>query len=543
MNGNKMPRVPKKRDSFETRTRNSLMLALLALLSVMPSCLAQVKVSGSANTSVTIDASAPGRAFPHFWEDMFGSGRPILSLRESYRDDIRSVKAATDFRYVRFHAILSDDIGLFDIDPAGNPVYNFSYIDQIYDWLLANGIRPYVELSFMPRKMASAPATSEPFKFHHVWASPPRDYKLWDDMVSAFARHLIDRYGIDEVAQWYFEVWNEPDSDSWAGDPKQATYYQLYDHTARVIKKIDMRLRVGGPGTAESTWISAFLDHCHQNHVPIDFVSSHMYGDESAQDVFNTKDKIPRNRMVCMAVSKVRGEINASALPGLPFILSEFNASYMNKPEVTDTVYMGPWLADTIRQCDGSVDMMSYWTFSDVFEEEGVVKKPFYGGFGLIAEDGIPKPAFSAFALLHKLGSTRLNEDANSMLVTRRSDGTLVVALWDYAKPYGVGPKYSPPDFGSDRSRTFLLKVMHDDSSASVIAWRLDQNHGNVLRVYDAMGRPAFPSLKQITVLQNAGHMAPPEHLRLHKGAIQVTVPPQGLMLLEIGNRHNAEDF
>jgi xylan 1,4-beta-xylosidase len=203
-------------------------------------------------------------------------------------------------------------------------------------------------------------------------------------------------------------VWNEPNLDFWAGSPKQSTYWTLYEHTAKSLKAVDPRLRVGGPATAQAAWVAAFLRHCNENHVPVDFVSTHVYGDDTPKDVFGLRGPVMRREMVCRAVQKVHGEIQASPLPAVPLIWTEFNASWSNHPEVTDAPYMGPWLAETIRQCDGLLQDMSYWSFSDVFEEQGVVKKPFYGGFGLIAAGGIPKPAFNAFALLHRLGEQRL---------------------------------------------------------------------------------------------------------------------------------------
>ncbi len=354
--------------------------------------------SQSSAPQIVIDANAAATPFPHFWEQMFGSGRAVLSLRENYRKDLREVRKATDFRYVRFHAIFHDEVGVYNQDEHGQPVYNFSYVDQIYDGLLADGARPFVELSFMPNALA---ARNMP---HAFWykpnISPPKDWDNWDALITQFTKHLIDRYGIDEIRQWYFEVWNEPNLDFWGGDPRQSTYWELYDHTARTLKAVDARLRVGGPASAQAAWADAFIAHCAQNQVPVDFVSSHVYGNDKAEDVFGTHEQIPRNQMVCRAVRKVHDQIKASPMPQLPLIWTEFNASYMNEPDVTDSTYMGPWMADTIRQCDGLVDMMSYWTFSDVFEEQGVVKTPFYGGFGLIAADDIPKPAFAAFQLL-----------------------------------------------------------------------------------------------------------------------------------------------
>ncbi|HXP66042.1 MAG TPA: hypothetical protein VN815_11245, partial [Steroidobacteraceae bacterium] len=213
-------------------------------------CLAVLAAATAwSDEEIIVDVRGSHHSFPHFWEQMFGSGRAILTLRESYRNDLRLVKSTTDFKFVRFHAILHDEVGIYDEDKQGNPVYNFSYVDQIYDGLLANGVRPYVELSFMPRKLASRQAV-HPFKYSPIVA-PPGSYAKWDALIAAFAAHLIDRYGIDEVAQWYFEVWNEPNIDFWAGQPKQSSYWTLYDHTARALKAVNGRLRIGGPSTAQ----------------------------------------------------------------------------------------------------------------------------------------------------------------------------------------------------------------------------------------------------------------------------------------------------
>src|SRR5277367_5099778 len=159
-----------------------------------------------ATETIQLYVRAPGQAFPHFWEQMFGSGRAILALRQSYRDDLRDVKSATDFKYIRFHAIFHDEVGVYGEDSSGAPIYNFSYVDQIYDGLLQNGVRPFIELSFMPRKLAAQPI--EHVFWYHPIVSPPKDWEKWSALIAEFTRHLVARYGIDEVSQWYFEVWN-----------------------------------------------------------------------------------------------------------------------------------------------------------------------------------------------------------------------------------------------------------------------------------------------------------------------------------------------
>ena len=498
-----------------------VLLAVLSVTLIQSRVPAQLSSGAEDSRSVVIDASAPTHPFPHFWEDMFGSGRAILTLRDNYREDLRNVKQITGFEYVRFHAILHDEVGVYDEDAQGHPVYNFSYVDQIYDGLQANGVRPFIEVSFMPKKLAAKEA------LHPFWykqnVSPPKDWDKWDDLVTQFTKHLVERYGIDEVSQWYFEVWNEPNLDFWAGEPKQASYWQLYDHTARSIKQVSARLRVGGPATAQAAWADAFIRHSAENKVPVDFVSSHVYGNDKAQDVFGIDEKIPRDQMVCRSVKKVHDQIKSSAMPDLPLIWTEYNASYFNEPAVTDSIYMGPWLADTIRQCDGLTNMMSYWTFSDVFEEQGVVKQPFYGGFGLIAAGGIPKPSYNAFKLLHLLGDERITLDSSTVLATRHKDGSLVVAVWNLIPPDETG-----------QSRTIHLRFEHLAGHPRAYISQVDRDHGDIHPAYEKMGQPRYPTEKQLAELQRAAKLPPAEIRKLVHGELTLDLPPDGLSVVEV---------
>jgi xylan 1,4-beta-xylosidase len=494
-----------------------LIVRSIALLTLALAC---APLAAQDAEIITVDAAAPTQPFPHFWERMFGSGRAVLTLRESYREDLRAVRSVTALGYVRFHGILDDDIGVYSEGRRGEPSYNFSYVDQVYDGLLANGVRPFVELSFMPSRLAQR-ATRHSFWYHPL-VSPPKDYRRWDGLITALARHLVQRYGIEEVSRWYFEVWNEPNLDFWAGNPKQSTYWRLYDHTARSLKAVDTRLRVGGPATAQAAWVAAFIRHGQQHGIPIDFVSSHVYGDDSRKDVFGTGGRISRERMVCSAVAKVHAEIQASPLPSLPLIWTEFNASFSNHAEVTDAPYMGPWLAETVRQCDGLVQDMSYWTFSDVFDEQGVVKTPFYGGFGLLAAGGIPKPAFSAFALLHQLGEQRFANEATEALVTRRGDGALVIALWNYVEVGATAP-----------ARRVMLQLRNLNAATANVQL-LDAEHGDALLEYEKLGSPRYPTAAQLTRLRAAAALAPPLTRPLEAGTLEVEIPPDGLMLVTI---------
>jgi xylan 1,4-beta-xylosidase len=499
--------------------------ALAVIVSLLPLLRAREEAQTTvANETLVIDGQAPEHPFPHFWEQMFGSGRANLSMRADYRDDLRAVQNVTDLQFVRFHAILDDENGVYDEDAKGNPVYNFTYVDQIYDGLLANNVKPFVELSFMPRKLA-ANLTPHPFWYHPL-PSPPNDKEKWQALVEAFTDHLVNRYGRDEVRQWYFEVWNEPNLDFWDGVPKQQTYFALYDETAEAIKKVDPRIRIGGPATAQAAWVDAFIAHCEQDHVPFDFVSTHVYGNDTSMDVFGQKLDIARRDMVARSAKKVYDQVKASAAPNTPIIWSEYNATYMNQPEVTDSAFMGPWLANNIRECDGLATLMAYWTFSDVFEEQGVVKKPFYGGYGLIAERGIPKAAYNAFALLHRLGSERLALDSANALATAGQQGQITIALWNYAEPNQMQAAGSVP------TRVFRLELKNIEAKKYRLQY-VDPDHGSSFAAWKQMGGPATPTIPEIQKLVNASQMAPAKEYAISD---PITVAPEGLAVVELAS-------
>ncbi len=477
-------------------------------------------LNAQAPERVSIDAHAATTPFPHFWEQIFGSGHAVLSLRQDYRDDIRSVHKVADFRYVRFHGILDDEIGVYNEDEHGNPVYNFSYVDQIYDGLLANGVRPVVEISFMPKKLAFNPYDLHVF-WYHPNVSPPKSMERWDDLMTHFAQHLVDRYGIDEVSQWYFEVWNEPNIDFWGGVPRQASYFELYDHTARDLKRVSPHLRVGGPATAAASWIPEFLAHTAANHVPVDFVSTHGYADDTVENLFHTNENVPEDDRVCRAIQKVRHQIDASPTPHLPLLWTEWNV--IGADGARDTTYVGPALADTIRECDGNVTEMSFWTFDDVFEEGGPIAKPFDGHFGLIAKGGINKPSYYAFGLLHQLGDRRIANASKNLIVTKTTDGALAIAAWNLVDP------------GDHGSRQTLDLTLHGvPSDAGVTIQRVDDDHGNVLPRYAAIDSPVDPTPAQVVQLNKETALGTPDQTRLHDGRLTLELSPNALLLIKV---------
>ena len=472
---------------------------------------------------VRISTSGPARPFPHYWEAAVGSGRAILALRDSYRRDFHHVHQLTGMQAVRFHGIFHDEVGVYGVDAQQRPVYNFQYVDQIYDGLLELGLRPFVELSFMPQALASGPSTVFWYKGH---VAPPKRVSDWTDMVAAYARHCIGRYGAAEVRRWKFEIWNEPNIDFWAGTREQ--YLDLYKSTALALKAVDRELQVGGPATAQAAWAPEFLDWCARNHAPVDFFSTHIYANDPQKAVFGREAGYSLEQTIPLALEKVRNQVQESPFPHLPVYVTEWNSTYMNDSAINDTAYNASYIAHVIDRCQGLVEGMSFWCGSDVFEEQGVVKEIFYGGYGLFAIHGIAKPSLHAFTLLHRLGHEQLTASGDAVIATRRPNGSLAILLWNLAPRDAQGR----PTAGTPVTVQIEIDGGHGQHAAIT---RVDDQHGSAITAWKAMGSPRYPSREQIEQLRRAGELPSAEHRRLEAGQpITIEIAPHGVALLEV---------
>lgn len=516
------------------RLLGSVLLGAVLLGSVL---LASVAVAG-AQERVVIDAAAPTTPLAHFWEESFGSGRAALTMREDWRDDLRAVRATTGIRYVRFHGVLDDDMGVYTEDEHGNAVYNFAYVDHVYDGLLRNGVKPLVEISFMPKRLAFNPDFLHPF-WYKPNVSPPKSWEKWDALMGAFARHLVERYGADEVASWYFEVWNEPNIDFWAGVPRLESYEELYDHTARALKGANARLRVGGPATSAAAWIPEFLEHTRAEGVPVDFVSTHGYSDEEFAGLFaerkNGLRALPYNDRTAVVMRKTREQMAAAGAAKLPLLWTEWNPT--GQDGGFDSRYMAVGVADMIRQCDGLADLVSFWTFSDVFEEGGPIPHPFENTFGMRAEGGINKPSFYGFGMLHKLGDRRLANASADVVVTKAADGAVVVAAWNLVNPGGTTGSGDGASRAEGEMKVMRIEFRHVAADARVTVEVLDREHGDVLPIYKAMGSPGSPTLAQVEEMNRRSALGAPEERRLRGGVLELRLEPNALALVRVAVR------
>jgi xylan 1,4-beta-xylosidase len=373
----------------------------------------------------------------HFYDLSVGSDYPGTLIRPDSMAQLKLVTAELGFRYIRFHAIFHDILGTV-VNTNGKITYNWTKIDELYDDLLARHIKPFVELGFTPLALKTSDASI--FYWHGNTSHP--DPTGWNNLIAAFIHHIEQRYGQPEARSWFFEVWNEPNLSGFWENADQKAYFALFDATSNTIKSIDPALRVGGPSTAGAAWVPDLLNHVKASGAAIDFVSTHTYGvdggflDEKGQS--DTKLS-PSPDAILGDVRRVRHEISVSPFPNLPLYFTEWSTSYTPRDPVHDSYLSAPYILSKLKGSVGLLQGMSYWTFTDLFEEPGPPPTPFHGGFGLLTREGIRKPAFFAYKYLHALqGNTIPTEDPQSWLsIERKKDGDHIAAvLWDFETPH-----------------------------------------------------------------------------------------------------------
>lgn len=386
------------------------------------------------NRTINIDVKEVKGPLNTFFNECVGAGRANEGLRADWQQQLTYAKQQLGFRYIRMHGLLHDDMGVYFEDKNGNPVYNWQYIDKLYDFLLSIHVRPFVELGFMPTALASGNKTVFWWKGN---ITPPKDYDKWGNLIKALVRHWTERYGEDEVKHWYFEVWNEPNlSFFWSGT--EADYFHLYEVTSNAIKSVSKGYKVGGPATAEHAWITDLINYCAQNKVPIDFISTHTYGiDKGSFDANGVQTYLSkRDSSVWGAIQSSRKEIQQSPLPNLELHYTEWSASYTPTDPIHDSYHEAAFVLDKIKKTGDAANSMSYWTFTDIFEENGPRTTPFHGGFGLINYEGINKPAFYAYQFLNRLGKQELQNTNAASWACKDEKGNVQVLLWDFTNTH-----------------------------------------------------------------------------------------------------------
>lgn len=469
-----------------TRLFHALAAAAAIALPLSSAC------AHSEPRTITADMSDVRGQRDMFWRDCVGADHGPLMLRKPNQAQLQLVHREIGFEYVRFHGIFTHT-HVYRESGSG-PVYDFSEVDAIYAAVLRAGMKPFVEISFMPRALATGTKT---IFYYTANGSPPRDYGKWAALVGAFIRNLEAHFGRTEVESWRFEVWNEPNLDGFWTHGDQQSYFHLYDVTARAIKAVDPSLAVGGPATAGAAWIPEFLAHARSAGVPVDFVTTHTYGVNGGfldADGHSDVELSPDAGSIVDDVLKVRRQVDAAGLQRLPVYFTEWSTSYNPRDPVHDAYISAAYILAKLKRVEGAVQAMSYWTYTDLFEEAGPPPSSFQGGFGLVNREGIRKSAFFAYKYLNELGPEVLrNSDPQSWLT--RGDRGFSGLIWSYTPPHqtvgdrsyfrrlhpatplpAVRLEVSHLQPGTYRLSVFRTGYRANDAYSQYIAWGLPTN-------------------------------------------------------------------
>ena len=446
-----------------------------------------------------------------------GAGRANEGLRADWQQQLATVQRELGFDYIRMHGILHDDMGVYKEDNHGNPQFNFQYVDALYDALLKMHIRPFVELSFMPSALASGTRTIFWWKGN---VTPPKDPAKWAALIRAFVAHYRERYGADEIRKWYWEVWNEPDLRNGFFTGTLDDYLALYKNTAEAVKSECADCRVGGPASAiPYAFEEAFEKYIAVNNVPAEFVATHAYGvkqgfldaDGSAGTILDAGPDAVSGRM-----RHSRELLGKSGRPGMELHFTEWSSAYTPTDFMHDQYHQASFILDKIKRASPYVDSMSYWTFTDIFEEAGPRFEAFHGGFGLMNLEGIRKPAYFAYRFLRQLGEQDVETNDPQSWVTRSADGSIQALVWDYTPI--VPPK-------GENDQTFyrrelppagkgMLRIQLDRLPAGryhVSTYAIGYQHNDAYTAYLRMGAPSQLTLAQVRALDETASGAPVE--------------------------------
>lgn len=449
-----------------------------------------------------------------------GTGRMGLALHKEYYAQLKLVQDAIGFKFIRGHGLFHDDMAIYQeyIDRTGlkepnefknygeyreylekngkkSTEYNFTYLDRVIDDYISLNIRPFIELGFMPKKLASGENTIFYWKGN---TTPPSDYSKWTELVKATLSHLLERYG-EEVLTWPVEVWNEPNLPGFWKDADMPEYFKLYTETSKAVKEVNENFKVGGPaicGGADEKWMKGFLDYCKETHPPLDFISRHHYTTEFPDYMGHYGyAKLTKFDDTIQTLKDCRKIINSyDEFKNLPFHITEFNTSYIPNCPLHDTNQNAAYIAGTLAEIGDYVTSYSYWTFGDVFEENGVPFTPFHGGFGMLANGGIEKPTFWTFKFFKELTKDfeKCVYKAKDFVIVKTKKGTYKGVAWNLTSET------------KKECLDFEIELPLEKGRYCVYTKSVCEDCCNPLKVWHDMGEPANPSLVQIEMIKDS---------------------------------------
>lgn len=487
-----------------------------------------------------VNVKGEGESFTHYWSVGTCAGRANEGLRTSWLEQLKLAKEHCGFQYLRMHGLFDDDMFVYFEKPDGSVVYNWQYIDEVYDRMLDAGVKPFVELSFFPKGIAADNSKMQMWYRNRVSFDEKRLGK-WHDLVKAFTQHVVDRYGVEEVLTWYFEVWNEPNlnTNPRAGffDGTKSDYFKLYKASVAAVKSVDSRLRVGGPATSnfiadtrydgevyeqsrsrfysqdkinkqqwKGSWIEDFIAYCEKENLPLDFISTHPYPTDYALDPESGKSKDAVRYVYSLRddISWIRKQLAKSKYPDAEIHLTEWSTSPNSRDVMHDILPPAAYILKCNLDCLGMTNSLMYWTFTDIFEEKGGGESVFHGGFGMINFQGMVKPSFHAYRMLNQLGDEKLYYK-DPLFVSRSSaTGKVTAVAFNYPEEYenAVPSSKNFHNYMEASSKELELELTGLTPGTTFIVETMDKDHGNVYDEYMKIGAPHSPNREETTYLK-----------------------------------------
>lgn len=463
----------------------------------------------------------------HAWRECIGTGHAHLFLRKDLQEHIHFLQKTIGYKRVRFHASFHDDVGIYHRDDEGNVTLTWNHHDKIYDFLVQENFDTLVEINPMPADLASEDKT---FFWYKMNISPPVSYDAWEDFIRAYALHIIERYGLQRVKNWRFEVWNEPNlkNNFWSGD--QQDYFHLYAATAHGLKSVSEDLQVGGPAGAGDLWNIPLAEYCRDENVPLDFISFHGYpiGEKDSPD--------PPGYNFINFIKKAQQDMKDAGFPNMPLYCTEWSTLTENRHgkntwignDSVSTLYAAAAAAHYAVECDPYIDAFSFWAGSDIFEEHCPHLSRFSRDnqhYGLLSIDGTPKPPYYAFYFLSRMNGPRysITMDAPpaipaNMIATDETAATRAL-MWNF---------HMLKETDTEWDDTLSLPVpahLKNYDTVRVVTAHIGIGHGSAMEVWDAVGKPKSFTHAEAHAFNT---MAQPRYsiipLKQHDGCIHVPV-------------------
>ncbi len=487
-----------------------------------------------------INVNTPGETIKPLWNEGTCAGRVHEGLRTSWVEQLQLVKEQCGFKYLRMHGLFEDDLNVYKENAKGEPIYNWQYLDEVYDRMLATGVRPFVELSFFPKAIAAENSLQQMWYKNNI-SFDAKKLPKWKALVQAFTQHMVDRYGLSEVQQWYFEVWNEPNLNMY---PKagffhgtKSDYFKLYKASAEAVKAVSSSLRVGGPATSnfiadtrfdgevydqaksrfynqeminkqqwKGAWIEDFIKYCERENLPVDFITTHAYPTDYALDPESgkSKDAVRYVNSLHDDLSWLKKTLAASKYPKAEVHITEWSTSPNSRDVMHDLLPPAAYIVKCNLDNLGMANSVMYWTFTDIFEEKGGGDKAFHGGFGMISFQGIVKPSYHAYRMLNQLGDEKLYY-ADPLFVSKCSQtGKISAIAFNYPKEFEqkVPSAADKNTFMNASAKQVDFTLDNLSPNAQFLIETLDKNHGYAYDVYQQMGAPSSPTPAQTKYLK-----------------------------------------